>query len=305
MSFFESLLEEAFRDRDPGSFPFSLGVEVTNHCNLRCPMCPREISDRAVGKMPFELFARIVDETVSHEHGVFLPQGFGESFIHPRFREMVRYAREKRLSRPFMLISNGTLLDEKNGRALINSQIDFLVLSVDGVDPEIYEAIRPGARLENVVANVEAFLRLRKELGSQLPRVVLRMIKMEGTLDQEEAFRAFWEPRLDPGDEIVTSAYQTWGGAVEDRGGSDPDEEDAPEKRGPCRMIYKTLQVYHDGRCTPCCYDHECVMDVGNVQEASIREIWNGERLREVRRLHEEGRIDEISICRGCKEYIP
>ena len=46
MSYLNMILEEAFKDRDPGRFPFSFGVEVTNFCNLRCPMCPREIADR-------------------------------------------------------------------------------------------------------------------------------------------------------------------------------------------------------------------------------------------------------------------
>ena len=70
-------------------------------------------------------------------------------------------------------------------------------------------------------------------------------------------------------------------------------------------MIYKTLQVYYDGRATPCCYDYDCTMDIGNARDQSIEEIWTGERAQHFRRLHEEGRMAEIPICRNCQEYIP
>ena len=62
MSFLNQILEEAQKDRDPGRFPFSFGVEVTNHCNLRCPMCPREIAQRGYGNMSFELFTKLADQ---------------------------------------------------------------------------------------------------------------------------------------------------------------------------------------------------------------------------------------------------
>ena len=70
-------------------------------------------------------------------------------------------------------------------------------------------------------------------------------------------------------------------------------------------MLYKTAQVYFDGRVTPCCYDYDCTMEIGNARDRSIEEIWTGEKAGHFRRLHEEGRADEIAICRNCQEYTP
>ena len=175
---------------------------------------------------------------------------------------------------------------------------------------EVYEKIRLNANYEEVVENVERLFRLRKERGSKLPYIILRMIKMDETQDDVEAFKARWEPFLEEHDEVAFSNYQTWNNTVENKRVDTPDglrrlEEMKPEKLPPCRMIYKTLQVYYDGRATPCCYDYDCVMDVGNVKDQSIQEIWNGDKLRAVRQLHEDGRLHEISICNGCQEYIP
>ena len=304
MSFINAIYEEAFKDLAQGSFPFSLGVEVTNLCNLKCPMCPREIADRGYGNMDWDLFTRLVDEACDHDHGLFLPQGFGESFIHPRFAEMLDYIHQKKMARPTMVITNGTLLTEKNCNALIDAAVDLVSISLDGTDKEIFEGLRVNAKFERVVEGTKRLLRMRDERGLEQPRVLLRMIRMDRTEHLVDAFREAWEPYLKPGDEVNFSEYQTWNGTVEDHRVAPADELD-PQTLPPCRMIYKTLQVYFDGRATPCCYDYDCTMEIGNANEQSIEEIWNGERARHFRGLHEAGRMREIPICRNCKEYVP
>jgi radical SAM protein with 4Fe4S-binding SPASM domain len=306
MSYLDRILEEAFKDLDPGLFPFSLGVEVTNFCNLRCPMCPREIAERGYGNMDFALFARIADEAAHHSYRIVLPQGFGESFIHPRFRDMLRYLDERGVH-PTMVITNGTLLTERNVYALIEGRVDFVNVSLDGTVPAVYEAIRKNADYEQVVANVRYLFTERARLQATLPRIILRMIRMEETEADLERFRELWSPWLRPGDEIAFANYQTWNGSVGDRRVGEPVGLKALREghRGPCRMLYKTAQVYFDGRVTPCCYDFNCTMEIGNAKEQSISEIWMGEKARHYRRLHEEGRREEIPICRGCQEYTP
>jgi radical SAM protein with 4Fe4S-binding SPASM domain len=307
VSFLDQILEEAFKDRETGVFPFSFGVEVTNFCNLRCPMCPREIADRGFGNMDWDLFTSLVDQAAEHEHGVLLPQGFGESFIHPRFREMLAYLKKGGRGRPVMLITNGTLFSDENIDAIIESGIELVNISLDGTVKEVFEEIRPNADHEEVVANVKRLLDRRSKKGSQLPRVILRMIKMDKTIADVAAFEDYWKPYLLSGDEIAYSNYQTWAGTVDDRRLEEREEEEikAGPIKPPCRMLYKTMQVYFDGRVTPCCYDFDCTMEIGNACEAPIEAIWNGERAAHFRRLHEEGRMDEIPICKECKEYLP
>lgn len=306
MSYLNMILEEAFKNKEAGRFPFSLGVEVTNFCNLRCPMCPREIADRGYGNMSWELFEKIADESAGHPYRIFMPQGFGESFIHPKFRDMLLYLHEKGVH-PTMVISNATLLNEKNMGALIDGQVDLLSLSIDGTDKEVFEKIRKNAKYEKVVENVRFAFEERERRGSVLPRIILRMIKMDETSEDTQRFTDLWTPYLKEGDEIAFSNYQTWNGSVDDKRVEEHAGIEALRQgsKAPCRMIYKTAQVYYDGRVTPCCYDYNCTMDIGNVNDAPIEEIWTGEKAQHYRKLHEEGRMAEIPICRGCQEYIP
>lgn len=75
--------------------------------------------------------------------------------------------------------------------------------------------------------------------------------------------------------------------------------------RPPCRHLYHTLQVYFDGRTTPCTMDHGCRLHVGDASRQTLAEIWHGEPLRRLRELHEAGRSDEIDLCRGCPDHLP
>ena len=305
-SFSDLIFHEGFKDKNAGDFPKSLGVELTNYCNLKCPMCPREIATRGYGNMDGDVFRAIADQAAGRRL-VFLPTGFGESFIHPDFHELMHYVGRAGVLGT-MLITNGTYFTEKNVHGLIDAQLPLVNISLDGTVKEVYEKIRVKANYEEVVENVERFFRLRKERGSKLPHAILRMIRMQETADDCEVFKQKWEPFLEEGDEIIFSEYQTWNGTVEDKRTDTPEGMKAVEgreKKPPCRMIYKTMQVFYDGRTTPCCYDYDCEMEIGNAKDDSISDMWTGERARHFRSLHEEGRMDEIPACRNCQEYIP
>jgi MoaA/NifB/PqqE/SkfB family radical SAM enzyme len=92
--------------------------------------------------------------------------GLGEPLFHPRIAEMV--TRVKSIGAAAELITNGTLLDEKRARRLIESGLDVLWVSIDGATPESYADVRLGAALPEVLGNLTRFRQLRP--GSHRPR---------------------------------------------------------------------------------------------------------------------------------------
>jgi radical SAM protein with 4Fe4S-binding SPASM domain len=303
MGTYDLYLQRFFADREPGDFPFRLGVEATNHCNLRCGFCPREDSDRGFGFMDFELFASLARQAAGKEI-IFYPQGFGESFLHPRFREMLLELNRAGVICP-NVITNATLLDERNCHALMDASTTVVTLSIDGADPTTYESLRVNASYDQVVENVLRLLRIREERRSRFPFVMLSVVGTPEVRATLPAFRAFWEPKLRETDDIFIGSPLTWAGDVRPSGREGARPPDDHATRPPCRMLYKTLQVYYDGRATPCCYDHACALEVGNVRTDSVEEIWRGEPLRRLRELHEQGRSAEIPLCKGCPDHTP
>ncbi len=294
--------DRMFRDREPGPFPLRFAVETTNACNLECPMCPRLESGRGYGHVDLEMLKRCAAEAAGHEI-IFYPQGFGEPFLNPHFREILHHLQAVGVRYP-CVITNGTKLTDENIRALIDSSTAVVIVSIDGADKDIFEAARKNASYEEVVAGTKRLFELRDARGLPRPAIILSVVGSDPVMATMDRFRAEWNGYLGPHDEIFVCSVVTWAGTMSI---ADPSCRPAPTPsapRKPCRMLYKTLSVYYDGRATPCCYDHACKLEVGNAKTQSIAEIWHGEPLARLRRLHEEGRVDEIELCRGCPDYI-
>jgi hypothetical protein len=196
--------------------------------------------------MKAEIVRAAVDEIKDDRGLVLLPQGFGETMLHPDWHELVGYAIEQGI-RPIVMLSNGTKLTEENARHLLRLEVDALVLSIDGTEAETYEKIRVGAKLEEVEANVRRLIELRGDRPR--PRLFLRIIRMRETADQIEPFFERWQPLLGDGDEILVNEYNDWAGKVEDRRveGAEPSSSPA-DRRPPCRMLWRNLSVQSDGR---------------------------------------------------------
>jgi MoaA/NifB/PqqE/SkfB family radical SAM enzyme len=43
---------------------------------------------------------------------------------------------------------------------------------------------------------------------------------------------------------------------------------------------------------------------VGNVADEDLHEIWHGDKLNYLRKLHMDNRLDGIPICQKCKVWI-
>ncbi len=80
----------------PWSMPINLQVELSNLCNLKCPICPcgSDLINRPRGHMDLDLYRRLMDEIGDNLLMIFL-WAWGEPLLHPQFPEFVRIARAR------------------------------------------------------------------------------------------------------------------------------------------------------------------------------------------------------------------
>lgn len=178
-------------------------VEATNICNLACVMCIRNIWDERAGYMEESVFQKIMEgvELLSPPPTVFFG-GFGEPLAHPQIVEMVATA--KQAGARVELITNATLLTPERSKQLIQAGLDTLWISLDGIRPESYADIRLGAELPKVLANLEAFQRLRPPAHLPHPRIGIVFVAMRRNLsDLPELYR--WRKRLGANQVLVTN----------------------------------------------------------------------------------------------------
>ncbi|MBS1115563.1 MAG: radical protein [Nitrospirae bacterium] len=278
-------------------FPVELSLELTNHCNLRCVMCPVPNLKRTRGFMDETLVKRVIADIAEESGFLFLPQGFGESLLHKQYGQLLRLAKMSGIH-PVVVLTNGMLLDTEHISTLIDTA-DVIIVTIDGITAKTYESIRVKGKFETVTGNVEHFLRVRGDKNG--PRLILRIIRMKETEAEVEEFRTFWSAKIGGCDLIQVAGFNDWTGSVIRRGAEGGRHE---RDRHPCRMLWKNLTVYHDGRVSPCCYDAEGELIVGDAFHQSLKEIWCGPSLKNLREMHLSRQFRKIPICFRCTNWL-
>ena len=69
---------------------------------------------------------------------------------------------------------------------------------------------------------------------------------------------------------------------------------------GHCPMPFSSAFILHDGSFILCAHDWARREILGNLRDSTIAELWNGERMREIRALVSERRYAEVPSCAGC-----
>ncbi|MFC1461776.1 radical SAM/SPASM domain-containing protein, partial [Verrucomicrobiota bacterium] len=276
-------------------YPQIVQVETTSLCNSDCIMCPHSKITRKKGHMDFGLYKAIVDDCARNQEFVktFFPFLNGEFFLTPNWETYLVYARDKLPNTTIGIFTNASLLDIKTINTLLEIAPDWINISFDGTSKEAYERIRRKLDFEQVQNNIIQLMRQRDLLKKGKPRVTISIIEMEQSPHELESFYKRWKQIVD---EVTSGTYSNWGSGVEDKY---PQHQETG-KRKPCSRLWYNFTVLNTGDVAICCLDYDGEIIIGDVRKQSIKEIWNGEQMTELRRLHLEGKYSELSLCTNC-----
>ncbi len=276
-------------------FPAEIILEVTNACNLRCKYChfhsPQAVKKRKTSFMPRAIWARVLQDLQDQQQPVsLLTHGAGEPLLHPELYEILQRARRiQGVSLGFM--TNGMLLDAEWSKRLVDLQLDFLALSIDGTVPDTHDYFRSGADLKKIERNVLGLIQEKERQGSTLPELGFNMVCYPEIQGQVEDYVFKWLPSAG---QINISRFRPVGSRRLWSAGQGMQFR-------PCPLLYKQMVIGVDGRVGLCCEDINLQLPVGLVQENGIREIYNSSSvLQRYRRLHEQGKISGLDLCRDC-----
>lgn len=250
--------------------------------------------------MDFSLFKKVIDENKDYMSLVWL-SNFGEPLLHPMILEFIRYCKESGVH--CGIFTNGSLLDEDVSRKLLKSRIDKVIVSLDSINPKTYQWIKGVSKFQHVMKNLRRLIGLMEAGEMVSPEIIVQIIPMRVNEKEIKDFCKFW---LEQGVHVNIHAFRTWGGQLKD--GSELSRQQymigyGRKKRLPCGELWRHLVVLWDGTVVPCCCDYNGILSLGNVNDSTLSEIWNGEKMRELRRLHREGKWDKIPLCRDCTDW--
>jgi MoaA/NifB/PqqE/SkfB family radical SAM enzyme len=271
--------------------PRYIQMETVTKCNAKCEFCPQNEIMRDPARMPEDTWKKIVDDT--RGWGItYRPFLTNEPFVDNRMPEIVRYIKDNDPTATVEFNTNGELVTEKLGAALLEAGVDIMRFSIDGLSRETYEPSRLGVNYDRVMERTQRFLELWDE-GGYRDKVFteLRMIEVPENKHEIEAYREFWGPKCS--EVLITQLYQwPWTGQLRD---------DVVLK--PCLKVLDEMFFYSNGNATICCWDvHERAV-IGNVLEQSVQEIWESYAAGCIRATLNDGRRDLIHLCSRCNAY--
>jgi radical SAM protein with 4Fe4S-binding SPASM domain len=256
-------------------------------------MCPnKSIPNAKKGNMDFELFRKVIDEAKEFVSDINIHHR-GEPLTNPRLCEMIRYATNAGLR--VRLHTNATLLDKKKAEEIIKAGPHWVSVSFDGFQKDLYEQVRKGAHFETTVSNVLGFLDARKRAKTRRPYITVERIDFahhRDRMDESQVNDLVHQFKQRGIDEIILKKEFKW--AVEDMSYCSKTKD-----YNICTFPWYAMVICWDGTVTPCPQDYMATMKLGNVGDASIKEIWNSEPYQLLRRKLVYD-VQSLSLCRGC-----
>ena len=294
----------------PWSMPLHMQFELTNYCNLRCPMCPT--GSRNLERPPRSLDVALLEQLLAQVGPYLLTAtlwGWGESLLHPRLSEALVVVRQYPVVS--LLSTNGQNLDrEPIVAALADAPPTYLIVAIDGLTDETNSRFRVGARLAPALAGVQRLAAIKRQRGQHLPVLHMRFIVMKhnqhelprlADFAREHHFDLLTTRTLSPlACDVADSVHLAY-------------LPDAPEFRAyrydqgrrvarhdfVCQQPFWFPTVFADGTLVGCEQDHNGTRPLGALGAGvSFRDVWYSAQAAQLRKEVRDGALP--GFCVGC-----
>lgn len=276
--------------------PVFLMIEPSYICNFSCPMCPRQLipTKRKKELLSFELFRKLIEET--GDKLMFLALwNYGEPLFNHDLFNMIKLAKKYHII--IGMSTNGSLLDEEIIYKLLESNIDYLIFSIDGAHKNTYEKYRKGGDFDKVINNISTLVKQRNKSGRSTPFINLQCMLLRDTAEETKYFIKFGR---EIGADKVSFKKAHFQHLIEE--GLLPKEEIfLREKKNTnfCSRPFLGAVMLSDGNILPCCNDLSSKYIMGNTENDSFLSIWNNENFVSFRDKISKN-FNNIDICKDC-----
>lgn len=291
----------------PLKTPFIVQFFPIYGCNFKCKFCIHSIPENKRGYvadkkvMDFELYKKAIDDLKEFDGKIKMIRfaATGEPLLHSKIADMVAYAKEKNVANSVEIVTNASLLNKELSDKLINANLDWLRISIEGLTSEKYKEIC-GADIDfdDLVKNIEYFYKNKKNA-----KVYIKIIDCALDKGEEEKFFDIFGSICDK------IAIEKLLPAVDDIDYSKISDNDFSKSQNGnelfdievCPQPFYLLQVNPDGNIAPCC-SMETPITLGNIQNESIKEIWQGSSYRNFQLMLLRNK-NLNRICAKCQTY--
>lgn len=267
--------------------PMYILLEVNSYCNLKCKMCLKNYYNSNLNKKNISL--DLVDKLVKECKEIKLPSilvgASSECLINPDIKLILQKIKEIEALDNF-IITNGLKLTEEISELLVDLQYERIYISLDAATEETYRNIR-GANLNIVEGNIRKLIEVREKRKSSLPVIRVSFVDQKENHHEVNQFIEKWRNIVEIIDIQDFCDFKN----VEHL-------QELPNKPYKCPDPFRSLMVDYNGDIYPCCTFYNKYFCLGNLNEVSLLEAWNGSKIKLLRKNILDGNMP--MPCRNC-----
>ena len=220
---------------------------------------------------------------------------------------MIRYAKKHHIY--IMVSTNAQMLNEKLAKELVESGLDKLIISVDGLTQESYEQYRIGGKLQKTLDGMAHVALWKKKLKTPTPHVEMQCLRLK---TNEHEWGKFKDEYRNLGADSLTfktaqfydfengnSLMPTDTKYARYRQSSNGKWQLKKQLKNRCWRLWSGAVVDVAGNVRPCCFDKSGVFIFGNIKHNTFSEVWRNEKSKQFRKKILKNRAS-IEMCRNC-----
>lgn len=293
---YRRLWESLPKTRTIRDYPLLVDLELSSRCNLACPMCPtvtdefiaKRVAPFKKGKLDTALAMKIIDEVAPHIYSLRL-SWVGEPTLHSHLIDILRHAKQRGI-REVSFLTNGTRLNLDYVAQLVDAGIDWITISIDGMD-ETYNKIRQPLTFEGTLKKIQDIKAYKDARGLTKPVIKIQGVWPAVREDPERFYNTF-APIVD------LIAYNPLIDYLH------KDSDILYEESFLCPQQYQRLVIASNGTAAMCSNDDNVEIVLGDANRETIHEIWHGAKMQAIR--DQQAKPDgfkDIHACTRC--YYP
>ncbi len=290
----------------PISTPFVVFLDPCGACNFSCKFCPCNQSDFMASerheKMSMQMFEKVLNdlEEFPEQIKVINLYGFGEPLLHPQYIEMIEQIKRRKLCRELRCTTNGFLLTPELNRELVRAGIDMVRISVEALTEQDYKNIcGVNINYQKFIGNIENLYQISRGTNTKVSVKTLNVALADDTAANR--FYDIFEPISDyTYIQDTTQAWSEFEAYVPEGNYEAGNIGDMKDEDKICSFALTNMAIHSNGSVGVCPQDWKFATEYGNVKDASLKDLWNSNKLKSFRIAHLSGNRRKIPYCRDC-----
>lgn len=294
-------------DKVPINTPYVVGFWTGDVCNFKCKYCIHTLGgdiyiknkDVVPNMMTWETFTKAADLLKEFPNPIkkVLFSSIGEPLLNKNLPDMIRYVKNIGVADFCEVVTNASLLTHDLSEKLVDSGLDRLCISIQGVTAKKYEEIsRVKLDYDNLVEEIRYFYQYSRG------KCKVHIKTVDIALDDGED-KVFFDTFSDIADTInidnVIEGFQDvdYSEMISDKTKGLYGE--VQKYRLVCPSVFYTLYVLPNGAVATCCSPPYPVI-LGNIDKESLYGMWNGQKRMKMLLMQLSGKRNFHKVCKNC-----